>query len=290
MRRITILIALACALVGLVPASALAHGEIRDRYTCRADYANYTGCAVIRNEIQSWVGPGRLGKVRPLVFAGWQQVEPDWIAQREIPADGTGDAIVGGGLHADGGAIYSFRQTVSPQNYQALVTFRLSSGGWANSCIESSYLDCTMGPELETGRDSKHVFTVTSRPFEVRILNGMPQDLKRVDGPYWSNALWNPAIDSAGRIAPGAAGSVGSLRSVMKASAYAAVYKFQRSEEDPRYNGASVLISIRANANGTYNGKCTPVFAPSDARFACTVGFNGLGTAALTAVVRVSPS
>ena len=207
--------------------------------------------------------------------------------QRSIPAGGRGAALTGFRVGADAAVIYSFRQTAGAQNFQALIGFRLSSGAWPEGCIISSYLDCTMGPQLEWGRDSKHEYTVTSRPFEVRILNGMPQDLKRMDGPYWSNALWNPAIDSAARITAGGSGTVGSLRSVVKDSAYAAVYKFQRSETDPRFNGDSVLINVRANADGTHTGKCTPVFAPSGARFTCSIAFSGSGTGHLTATVRV---
>ena len=288
MRRLVVLVALLAALVATTSASAKV-----DRYTdlqCDPTWFNYTACAEIHNNIQTWSAPGKLVLREPLVFAASEEATHNVAVQTRIAAGTTGSAIIGNATGADGAVIYSFRQTPGPQNYQAVIGFRLSSGAWPEGCIVSSYLDCKMGPQLESGRDSKHEFTITSRPFEVRILNGMQQDLKRIDGPYWSNALWNPAIDNAARIKPAGTGSVGSLRSVVKDSAYAAVYKFQRSETDPRFNGDSVLISVRANADGTHTGKCIPVFAPSGTRFSCSVAFSGSGTGHLTATVRVQPS
>jgi hypothetical protein len=288
MRRLIAITALLALLVGASSASAFV--DFRTDYQCDPTDSNYTGCAEIHNEVQSWVAPGKLALRHPLVFAAAEQADKHIVAQRSIAPGGSGAALVGGTFSADAGVVYSFRQIDGAQNFQALIGFRLSSGAWPEGCVVSSYLDCRMGPQLETGRDSKHEYTVTSRPFEVRILNGMQQDLKRVDGPYWSNALWNPAIDSAARIVPSGVGSVGSLRSVVRDSAYAAVYKFQRSETDPRFNGDSVLITVRANADGTHSGKCTPVFAPSGARFACSVAFSGSGTGHLMATVRVQPA
>ena len=288
MRRILILTALLALALGAVPAFAAPNAiDYRDSYECDAGDSLYTACAEIHNEIQTWSAPGKLTKHYPLVVAAAQQTSGGLVLQKSIAAGQSGAALAGFRAGADAAVIYSFRQKAGPQNFQALIGFRLSSGAWPEGCIISSYLDCEMGPQLEWGRDSKHEYTVTSRPFEVRILNGMQQDLKRMDGPYWSNALWNPAIDSAARIVPGGAGTVGSLRSVVKDSAYAAVYKFQRSETDTRFNGDSVLISVRANADGTHTGKCTPIFPPSGARFTCSVAFSGSGTGHLTATVRV---
>jgi hypothetical protein len=153
-----------------------------------------------------------------------------------------------------------------------------------------SYLDCTMGSQLETGRDSKHVFTVTSRPLEVRIINAMPQAIKRVDGPYWSNALGIDAADNTARIEPSKVGTAGSLRSVVRASAYAAVYKFVRSTDETRYNGSTIAISIRVNKDGTSSGQCAPIYPPSGTRFQCTVNFSGSGTGVMTATVRIQPA
>ena len=276
----------------IIPASASAGttGHTQDAYRCDASFDNYTGCAVIKNEIQTWTAPGRLETRFPLVFAAFQNVQSNWRAQRSIPAGGTGDAIVGGTALADGAMIYSYRPVDLRQNYQAMIGFRLSSGEWPEGCIEMSYLDCTMGSQLETGRDSKHVFTVTSRPLEVRIINAMPQAIKRVDGPYWSNALAIDAADNTARIDPSKVGSAGSLRSVVRASAYAAVYKFVRSTDETRYNGSTIAISIRVNKDGTSSGQCTPIYPPSGTRFQCTVNFSGSGTGVMTATVRVQPA
>ncbi|MEI6689943.1 MAG: hypothetical protein WCN97_11380 [Thermoleophilia bacterium] len=285
MRHLIRVGALLAILIVAAPASAAI--DYRTTYECDPTDSLYTACAEINNEIQTWIAPGRLGKTQPLVVAAAQQTNGTFVVQRSIAAGDRGAALTGFRAGADGAVIYSYRQMAGAQNFQALIGFRLSSGAWPEGCIISSYLDCEMGPQLEWGRDSKHEYTITSRPFEVRILNGMQQDLKRVDGPYWSNALWNPAIDSAARIAPSGTGTVGSLRSVVKDSAYAAVYKFQRSETDTRFNGDSVLISVRANSDGTHTGKCTPIFPPSGARFTCSVAFSGSGTGHLTATVRV---
>ena len=268
--RHRLLIPLALLLL-VIPASASAGttGNTQNTYRCDASFDNYTGCAVIKNEIQTWTAPGRLEKRYPLVFAAFQNVQSYWRAQRAIPASGTGDAIVGGTALADGAMIYSYRPVDLRQNYQAMIGFRLSSGEWPEGCIEMSYLDCTMGSQLETGRDSKHVFTVTSRPLEVRIINALPQAIKRVDGPYWSNALAITAADN---------------------TAYAAVYKFVRSTDDQRYNGSTIAISIRVNKDGTRSGQCTPIFSPSGTRFQCSVSFTGDGKGVMTATVRVQPA
>ena len=281
--RITLL-ALALGLILAGPATA----EEQTTYRCAADYANYTGCAVIKNEIQSWIGPGKLAKSRPLVFAAYQEAIVYWKAQTSIAGGQSGDAIVGGPTWAAGAFLYSMRPTDGKQNYQAVVGFRLDDDDEREGCIDSTYLDCTMGPQLETGRDSKHVFTVTSRPFEVRIINAMPVVMKRIDGPYWTNALHVPVSDNAARIGTGnAVGTVGSLRSVKRTAAYAAVYKFQRSEDDPRFNGSSVLISVKTTAEGARSGACTPVYPPSGTRFACSLGFSGSDKGHLIATLRV---
>lgn len=295
MRRHVALVAL-LGLLMIAPASASAAvatgstGSTETIYRCDPSYDNYTGCAMIRNDVQTWTAPGRLEKRYPLVFAAFQNVQAYWKAQRQIPSGGTGDAIVGGFAIADGAMIYSYRPANLPQNHQAMIGFRLSSGIWPERCIEMSFLDCTMGPQLESGRDSKHLFTVTSRPLEVSVINALPQAIKRVDGPYWSNTLDIPDADNAGRIEPTKTGTAGGLRSVVRTSAYAAVYKFVRSPDDQRYNGSTIAISIRVAADGTRSGACTPIFPPSGTRFQCSVSFSGNGKGVLTATIRVQPA
>ena len=284
MRRCIAFAVVSLLLVVAAPAFAAEHST----YRCAADYAAYTGCAVIKNDVQSWVAPGKLAKNRPLVFAAYQEAINGWEAQTSIPGGQTGDAIVGAPTWAAGAFLYSLRPTEGSQNYQAVVGFRLDDDASREGCIVSTYLDCNMGQQLETGRDSKHVFTVTSRPFEVRIANAMPVDLKRIDGPYWTNALPVPVSDSASRIsASGGTGTVGSLRSVKKTAAFAVVYKFQRSDADPRFNSDSVLISVKTTADGKRSGSCDPVFPPSGTRFACTLSFAGSDTGHLIATARV---
>lgn len=290
MMRALLIGLVALGLLAPAAASAGTTGFTQASYRCDPSFDNYTGCAVIKNEIQTWTAPGRLERRYPLVFAAFQNVQAYWRAQDEIPAGGTGDAIVGGFSIADGAMIYSYRPADRPQNYLAMIGFRLSSGEWPEGCIEMSYLDCTMGPQLETGRDSKHVFTVTSRPLEVRIVNALPQAIKRVDGPYWSNVIGLPVADDAGTIEPAKTGISGGLRSVVRSSAYAAVYKFVRSADDLRYNGSTIAISIRVNKDGTRSGQCTPIFPPSGTRFQCAVTFSGDGKGVLTATVRVQPA
>lgn len=281
-RTLLLVIALGLAVVG--PASAGEHTT----YRCDKSTSSYTGCAVIRNEIQSWIAPGRLAKSRPLVFAAMQQTITRWDAQSVIAGGTSGDVMVGGPTWAAGAVLYSMRPTDGAQNYQALVGMRLDDVPAREGCLASTYLDCTMGPQLDKKGDSKHDFTITSRPFEVRISNAMPVELKRVDGPYWTNALPVPVSDNASRIAANVGmGTVGSLRSISKTSAYAAVYKFQRSDADPRFNGDSLLISVKTTADGKRSESCTPVYPPSGTRFECSVTFSGSDKGHLTANVRV---
>ncbi|MGI9186600.1 MAG: hypothetical protein ACR2J9_03605 [Gaiellales bacterium] len=271
----------------LVPAAASA-GTVSS-YTCDPTYASYTGCAVIKNEVETWTAPGVLTKRYPLVFASVMSVYLDWKAQEKIPSGGTGDAIFGNSAGADGAIIYSYRPVDLRQNYQALVGFRLSDRRTPEGCIEMSYLNCEMGPQLETRRDSKHVFTVTSRPLEVRLVNALPQAIKRVDGPYWSNALAIDVADNAGRIEPSKTASAGALRSIKRTSAYAAIYKFVRSTTEARYNGSTIAISISVTAAGARTGQCTPIFPPSGTRFTCRVDFSGSDSSTI-ATVRVQPA
>ena len=287
MRRYLIILV---GLLLLVPASASAHsqGPIKDSYQCIDSFANYTGCAHIHNNIKTFTAPGKTDLGPPLVFAAFQDVWGLWSAQKTILAGKSGDAIVGGKLNADGAMIYSYRATDRlPQNYQALIGFRLSSGDGLEGCIVMSYLDCKKGPQLETGRDSKHTYTITSRPLEVRIVNLLPQAIKRVDGPYWSNALAIRAADNAGRIEPTKTGTAGALRSVLRTSAYAAVYKFVRSTGDVRFNGSTIAISIRVDADGTKNSQCTPIYPPSGTRFQCTVNIGESEGPSVIATIRV---
>jgi hypothetical protein len=175
------------------------------------------------------------------------------------------------------------------QNYQAVVGFRVDNETEDETCVVSTYLDCTMGPQLETGRDSKRKFRVTSRPLEIKIVNSLPRAIRRSDGPYWSNGLSNPSIDGAYQIAAGGTGYTGALRSVVRSTTYAAVYRVRRSSTDPTYNGASFAIDVKVGQDGSKSGACTPIYAPSKSPLACTVDFTGSGTGNLIANVRVRP-
>ena len=82
MRIRTLLLVIALGLAVVAPASAGEHTT----YRCDKSTSSYTGCAVIRNEVQSWIAPGRLAKSRPLVFVAMQQTITRWDAQSVIAA------------------------------------------------------------------------------------------------------------------------------------------------------------------------------------------------------------
>lgn len=285
------------AIGALAIAPAMASAEVRDSYTCDATYSNYTGCFVIRNDIQVFAGPGRLQKNRPLEFLNkiqlpcyWGGIGPYyWDAQREIAGGATGMAQLNGSLCMGGSVVYGMRQA-GGGNRQAIVAMRMDNDGTSEKCIESTFLDCRMGVQEESGRDSKRRFTITSRPLEVKVLNALPNALRRMDGPYWSNALGSAVADNAGEVAGGnGVGYMGGLRSVVKPSGVAAIYKVKNDAGDTRFNGGTVAINIVTHADGGYSGKCTPVYAPSAKPFTCAVTFSGPGKGALIASVRVSP-
>ena len=290
MRRLAtlILFAVLTTLGWSTTAAAHQYFELHDAYTCDMSFSYNAACAVIDNKVRSWEGTAAEPQFkRGLVFVAPQaSYDVDMAAQRRIEPEKTGDAIIGRGLgaNADGAVTYG----LSGFRYRALVTMRMSSDSGTFACIEMSYLKCEMGSNIGTSGDPRHRFTISSRPVEVKVVNDMPVALRRVDGPYLSNMLGSER-DTGAVIQPGASGAVGTLRSVVKTSAFAAVYKFARSAEDPRYNAASVLISVRVTKDGTDDkSKCTAVYlkSGSGAPFTCTVNF--LGTSFLTALVRVS--
>lgn len=290
----TLLVLTLCAIGILAPASATAH--LKTSYSCDPTSYSYTACAVIKNDVETFTAPGTLAKVRPLVsvvrnivpcmaFGG----SAAWDATTQIAGGATGMAQTNGNVCAAATFVYGMRLQGGPQNYQAVVGFRVDNETEDETCVVSSYLDCTMGPQLETGRDSKRNFRVTSRPLEIKIVNTLPRPIRRTDGPYWANAMSNSGIDNAYEIAPGGTGYTGSLRAVTRQSSYSAIYRVRRSTTDPTYNGASFAIDVKVGADGSKAGTCVPIYAPSRTQLNCTVDFTGLGTGNLIATVRVRP-
>ncbi|MGI9188256.1 MAG: hypothetical protein ACR2J9_12210 [Gaiellales bacterium] len=296
MRRFALFILALGALLGCAAGAQAQINTSSSTYTCDPTYYSYTGCAVITNDVETFTAPGKLGKVRPLVnilnnaspcMAFSTQANAN--VSTPIAAGKTGESQVGGGTCAAATFMYGMRLQDGPQNYQAVVGFRVDNETEDETCVISTYLDCTMGPQLETGRDSKRKFRVTSRPLEIKIVNTLPMAIRRSDGPYWSNALSNSAIVGAFEIAAGGTGYTGALRSVVRQSAYSAIYRVRRSHTDPTYNRASFAIDVRVAADGTKSGTCTPLYAPSRTKFTCTVDFTGSGTGNLIANIRVRP-
>ncbi len=290
MRRLAALTALVALSILCSSTTASAHDyfELRDSYTCDMSFKYNSACAVIENKARTWtLTSTEPQNARALAFVAPQVAYGvDMAAQRTIGPEQTGSAIIGAGFgsNADGAVIYGFRNP----RYQAMVGLRMSSDSGTFACIEMSYLACDMGKNLGTSGDPKHRFTITSRPVEVKVVNDMPVALRRVDGPYLSNMLGS-SLDGGALIAAGADGAVGTLRSVVKKSAFAAVYKFARSTEDPRYNAASVLINVRITKGGeTAGSKCTAVYLKNGngAPFTCDLSFQRGDF--LTAIVRVS--
>lgn len=295
MRNLLILTVTLGALLGLA-AGAQAQISTQTTYTCDPTYYSYTGCAVITNDVETFTAPGKLAKVRPLVnilnnivpcmaFGGSAVAD----VTGSIAAGATGQSQTDGTVCAAATFMYGMRLQDGAQNYQAVVGFRVDNETEDETCVISTYLDCTMGPQLETGRDSKRNFRVTSRPLEIKILNSLPQAVRRSDGPYWSNALTNSSIDGAYEIAAGGTGYTGSLRSVTRTTAYSAIYRVRRSSTDPTYNGASFAIDVKVGQDGSKTGTCTPIYAPSKTQLTCTIDFTGSGTGNLIANVRVRP-
>ena len=283
-----------CAIGIIAPASATA--GLKTSYSCDPTYYSFTGCAVIKNDVETFTAPGTLAKVRPLVSVVRNAVRcmasggpAVWDATAQIAGGATGMAQTNGTLCAAATFVYGMRLQSGPQNYQAIVGFRVDNVSADETCVVSSYLDCKMGPQLETGRDSKRNFRVTSRPLEIKIVNTLPRPIRRTDGPYRANALSNSAIDNAYEIAPGGTGYTGSLRSVTRQSSYSAIYRVRRSSMDTTYNGASFAIDVKVGANGSKAGSCVPIYAPSKTQLTCTVDFAGTGTGNLIATVRVRP-
>ena len=295
MRKLLTLVVALGALLGAA-SGAQAQQVVGTSYTCDAAYWSFTACARITNNVETFTAPGTLGKVRPLVSVirnsqacMWLGEAPVWNATSPIVAGATGSSQFNGALCAGGTFVYGMRLQDGPQNYQATVGLRVDNANQYVTCVVTSYLDCTMGPQLETGRDSMRDFKITSRPLEIKIINTLPRAILRTDGPYWSNALSNNAIDGAYEIAAGSTSYTGALRSVVRQTAYAAVYRVRRSSVDPTYNGASLAIDVRIGQDGSKTGMCTPIYAPSRTQLTCTVDFTGSGTGNLIANVRVRP-
>ena len=142
---------------------------------------------------------------------------------------------------------------------------------------------------ISTRRASSRATSTAPWGRSSRRVNTLPRAILRTDGPYWSNALSNNAIDGAYEIAAGSTSYTGALRSVVRQTAYAAVYRVRRSSVDPTYNGASLAIDVRIGQDGSKTGMCTPIYAPSRTQLTCTVDFTGSGTGNLIANVRVRP-
>ena len=305
MRIVSVVALLALGLLAPAVASAQSNREdfstaLKDTYACDATYSNYASCVELKNEMQSFSGPGKLTRNRPLRFVASQvkcsgnsgfSTYTYWNAQRSIAPNAIGAAQTNGWSCAGGTFIYGMRVADGPLNYQAMIGVVANPYylGATGGCLVMSYLACSRGAELETGRDSRIVYTITTRPLEIKILNSLPLPLERANGPYWGNALWVPAADSAATIAPAGAGYTGALRSVVRSTSYSAIYRVQKSMTDTRWNGALVAIDVQVGLDGTRAGTCTPVYAPSHTRLECSVEFTGSGTGAMTAIVRVRP-
>lgn len=295
MRKPLALVTLGLVLLGLVGISTgAASAAPHTSYTCDPTAENFTACAVIRNQVETFQAPGKLGFTQPLTLVArnlilcnaFSTIVP-WEGQSEILAKSQGEALVGGSTCAGGAFIYEMSQPDEGHDFQSLIGFRVDNETEDQGCIISTYLDCVMGPELETGRDSKRVFTVTTRPLEVKIINSLPHDLVRTDGPYWSNALRSPHSDNAHTIAPNATGYTGALRAIKRTSTYAAIYKVAYSTTDTSYNGLSFAINVQTTATGTHVGTCTPLRAPSWRTVHCSVEFSGINTGSTIATVRM---
>ena len=305
MRIITVITLLALGLLMPTVASAQANREdfstaLKDTYACDATYSNYASCVELKNDMQSFSGPGKLSRNRPLRFVASQVKCPGssgfssytyWNAQRSIAANATGAAQTNGWSCAGGTFIYGMRVVDGPLNYQAMIgvvanPYYLGANG---GCLLMSYLACSRGAELETGRDSRIVYTITTRPLEIKIINSLPIALERANGPYWGDALGVPVADNAATIAPAGAGYTGALRSAKRSASYSAIYRVQKSTTDTRWNGALLAIDVKADPFSTRTGTCTPVYAPSHTRLECSVEFTGSNAGVLTATVRVRP-
>ena len=295
MRKLLALITLGLVVCGLQSTvTGTARAASHTTYTCDPTAENYTACAVIKNRVETFQAPGRLGITQPLTLVGrnllscnYLSYNVPWETQSKILSNGQGEALVGGSVCAGGTFLYEMRQHDEAHDFQSIVGFRVDSVTKDQGCVVSTYLDCVMGPELETGRDSKRVFTVTSRPLEIKIVNSLPYALARTDGPYWSNALRSPHSDNAQEIAPNATGYTGALRAIKRTSTYAAIYKVAYSTTDTSYNGLSFAINVQTTATGTHVGTCTPLRAPSWKTVHCSVEFSGINTGSTTAIVRM---
>ena len=289
------LITLTLVLLGLVgtitgTASAAKHAS----YRCDPTVESFTACAVINNRVTTFQAPGKLATTQPLTLVArnlllcnaFSAVIP-WDAQSEITAGGHGEALVGGSTCAGGAFIYKMEQPGANKNFQSLIGFRVDNETEDQGCIISTYLDCVMGLEKETGRDSKREFTVTTRPLQIKIVNSLPHDLVRTNGPYWSNALRSPHSDNAHTVLPHHTGYTGALRAIKRTATYATIYKVAYSETDTSYNGLSFAINVDVTPTGARTGTCTPLRAPSWRTVHCNVEFSGTNTGLTIATIRV---
>ena len=295
MRKPLTIITLSLVLLGLVgtitgPASAATHAS----YTCDPTVESFTACAVIKNHAQTFAAPGVLKYTQPLTLVARNlllcnafSTAIPWEAQSPVLANKQGEALVGGSTCAGGAFIYGMRQLNEAHDFQSLIGFRVDNETEDQGCIISTYLDCVMGLELETGRDSKRVFTVTTRPLEIKIVNSLPHNLVRENGPYWSNALRATHSDNATTILPHHTGYTGALRAIKRTATYAAIYKVAYSATDTSYNGLSFAINVDVTPTGAHTGTCAPLRAPSWRTVHCNVEFSGTNTGLTIATIRV---
>lgn len=307
---------IAGALAGVVAAPAQADVQLWGTMSCRAviGMSYVHACVDVRNRINVFTAPGKVEQARALhlvrveAYCGEDPYKSDGLktywAQEDIPGGGTGAASVqgpyGGYGCNDAAFFWDLKRTSGvPVSYQTLVVTRIldqpkSEQGLA-ACLGELYLACSLGENIDNTGENKawRVATVTSRPLDVRIINGLAQPLIRDDGPYWTKALRAAKGDNAAVIAaatgtgPGV-GNSGALRSIFRTSGYAAVYRVGMGTDaaNSPYAGASIPISILVKADGTKSGSCEPLSRPT-APFTCTIEWSGIATGVLTATVRI---
>lgn len=321
MRRLRLVVAVIAAgiAVGGAAPAAPAHIKLFDSMTCKSviGLAYVNACVDVRNQIKVFTSPGQIGMTRALRLVraeGYCNDNPydtgalkDYWVQNVIPGGTTGGASVSGPFFGygcnDGAFLWNLkRQSGVPVSYDTLVVTRILDQPRSDqdraACLGELYLACSMGPNIDNTGDNKswRVATVTSRPLDVKIVNGLGQPLIRDDGPYWTKALRATEGDDADVVAaatdagPGV-GNSGALRAIFRTSGYAAVYRVGMGSDDTNspYAGASIPINIVVKPDGTKSGECEPLSRPT-APFTCTVEWSGIATGVLTATVRIRPN
>jgi hypothetical protein len=313
--RLLLAVAAVAVVVGAIAAPAQAIFRQQASFSCASQislrYVN--ACVDVKNNVNVFTAPGKVGMTRPLRFLraeGFCNDDPysnpskDYAVQTSIPGGTVGGANVEGGWIGRGcnDAMFYWdmpRQSGVPVDYQTLVVTRIldqpSNKTDLTACLGELYLACTMGPNIDNTGESKNwrVATVTSRPLDVKIINGLGQPLIRDDGPYWTKALRAQNGDNAARIAaattagPGV-GNSGALRSIFRTSGYAAVYRVGMGADPANspYAGAAIAINITVGPDGKTKSTCTPLGRPT-APFSCSIDFSGIYTGVLTATIRV---